>query len=377
MYRLQIIYLVLVLKFTIIDHSSFPLIRKPDLPVEWSKTLKAWTVHHYDDVVEILLTPSFSANFQVKKDELDYTMLIDQHKSFRQSIINKFQKENAWVKEVIHDEAVKFCDVFEKERGNDLVKDLVVPFCNRLALTFSGLDNENFNRENLFHHAKNIFLMTGGGSDDQKRGMRSTMVFADIFMNLIPKRKKQPQKDLITSFSYKTEYAGELISPLIQLFVGLSTSLPLLLGNIFTTLIPQKSNVDQFLLNPEKSANELLRLCGPAQYIKRICILEKEIAGHTFKVGDRIVLLLPHANRDENRYSCPHQFDLTRNALSNLSLGKGPHSCLGASLIREACVILPKVVIESMPKITIKEKGIAFGGNSAIQGVNSIKVSKT
>ena len=56
--------------------------------------------------------------------------------------------------------------------------------------------------------------------------------------------------------------------------------------------------------------------------------------GRTVPAGDRILLLLGAANRDEREYPDPDRFDIGRDVPTQLGFGQGVHYCLGASLAR-------------------------------------------
>ena len=60
--------------------------------------------------------------------------------------------------------------------------------------------------------------------------------------------------------------------------------------------------------------------------------------------GDRVVLLVGSANRDERVFPDPDRYDVLRDTSAMLSFGQGTHFCLGASLARlEGRVALEEV----------------------------------
>jgi cholest-4-en-3-one 26-monooxygenase len=50
--------------------------------------------------------------------------------------------------------------------------------------------------------------------------------------------------------------------------------------------------------------------------------------------GDRIILLYPSANRDEDVFADPFRFDITRSPNPHVAFGHGTHFCIGANLAR-------------------------------------------
>jgi cytochrome P450 len=93
------------------------------------------------------------------------------------------------------------------------------------------------------------------------------------------------------------------------------------------------------------------------------------VGDKTFKRGDRLALFLAHANMDTKQFSCPHQLNSDRNAVTHLSLGKGLHACLGAPIIREALTIIPATMLNYFPRFTIETDKVVWGGSGTIRGV--------
>jgi cytochrome P450 len=59
-----------------------------------------------------------------------------------------------------------------------------------------------------------------------------------------------------------------------------------------------------------------------------------ELGDVTIRAGDLVLLGLQVANRDENRFPQPEQFDVRRTQNPHLTFGYGPRFCLGAPLAR-------------------------------------------
>ena len=88
-----------------------------------------------------------------------------------------------------------------------------------------------------------------------------------------------------------------------------------------------------------------------ARWISPIGMSPRRIAkpdttcGVTFKVDDRVFFMFGAANRDDDHYTNPDAYDLTRSTRAALSFGAGPHFCAGAAASRAliADVALPKL----------------------------------
>jgi cytochrome P450 len=96
-----------------------------------------------------------------------------------------------------------------------------------------------------------------------------------------------------------------------------------------------------------KWVEETLRYDTSTQMLARVMLVDCELHGHTVPKGDRVLLLVGSANRDERAFPDPDRFDLDRDrdAVTIASFGAGRHFCLGAALARmEARIVLEELV---------------------------------
>lgn len=88
------------------------------------------------------------------------------------------------------------------------------------------------------------------------------------------------------------------------------------------------------------AVEELIRWVTPLNNMFRTAAVDTEVGGQAIAAGDRLVLLYPSANRDEDVFDDPFTFDTARNPNPHLGFGFGTHFCLGASLARFELVLL-------------------------------------
>lgn len=94
---------------------------------------------------------------------------------------------------------------------------------------------------------------------------------------------------------------------------------------------------------------EVLRWVTPLNNFFRTAVADDVIGGQPIASGDRIIMLYPSANRDEQVFDSPFTFDIRRNPNPHLSFGFGTHLCVGANLAR---VVLTSVFREMSRKAT-------------------------
>lgn len=79
---------------------------------------------------------------------------------------------------------------------------------------------------------------------------------------------------------------------------------------------------------------EMLRWTCPLHYFRRTATTDTEIRGQKIAAGDRVVMLYSSANFDEEVFSDPMTFDISRDPNPHMAFGHGIHLCLGANLAR-------------------------------------------
>ena len=82
------------------------------------------------------------------------------------------------------------------------------------------------------------------------------------------------------------------------------------------------------------AVEELLRWVTPLNNMFRTAPEATSIGGVAVEAGDRIALVYPSANRDEDWFEDPFEVDLGRHPNPHVAFGFGPHLCLGAHVAR-------------------------------------------
>jgi len=80
---------------------------------------------------------------------------------------------------------------------------------------------------------------------------------------------------------------------------------------------------------------EMLRYVTPVIHFRRTVTRDTELRGRTLKDGDKVVMFYSSANRDEEVFARPDDFDIRRAPNDHVAFGGGgAHFCLGANLAR-------------------------------------------
>jgi cholest-4-en-3-one 26-monooxygenase len=83
------------------------------------------------------------------------------------------------------------------------------------------------------------------------------------------------------------------------------------------------------------ATEEVLRWASPVMFFRRNVTRDVQLRDRTLHEGDKITLWYISGNRDEDVFSDPFAFDITRSPNPHIAFGGGgPHFCLGAQLAR-------------------------------------------
>lgn len=167
-------------------------------------------------------------------------------------------------------------------------------------------------------------------------------------------RGESPADDLISDLISARVDGHELSQLRFQLFVVLLAAA----GNE-TTRNAMSHGVVAFAEHPDAydrlradpsliptAVEEILRWASPVMYFRRTAVADMDLGGQRIEAGDIVSLWYTSANRDDDVFERPHDFDITRDPNPHIAFGGGgPHFCLGASLARlEIAILLEELV---------------------------------
>lgn len=100
------------------------------------------------------------------------------------------------------------------------------------------------------------------------------------------------------------------------------------------------------------AVEEIVRWAAPVGWMRRTVARECELAGHSYREGDRVLLFYASANRDEKVFAEPYRFDLTRSPNPHVGYGaRGPHYCLGTHLARLEITAVFRELLRRRPSL--------------------------
>jgi unspecific monooxygenase len=210
--------------------------------------------------------------------------------------------------------------------------------------------------------------------------MQASTDFRNFMISYIDQRRNEPGDDLITSL-IEAEEGGEklstdeLITTCILLLNAGHEATVHSLGIAVKTLLEQ--NTPREALSDEAidgAIEESLRFDPPLHMFTRYAYEEVEVAGHTFKRGDQVALLLGAANRDPDKWDDPEVFKPTRPVATNVAFGSGVHFCVGAPLARLEMKIALPILFERLPNLRL-DGAPQYGDVYHFHGLSGLRVT--
>jgi cholest-4-en-3-one 26-monooxygenase len=104
---------------------------------------------------------------------------------------------------------------------------------------------------------------------------------------------------------------------------------------------------------PRTTVDEIIRWATPVTVFQRTATVDTEVGGQQIEAGQRVGLFYASANHDDEVFTDPQRFDITRDPNPHVAFGgHGAHYCIGANLARLEVEIMFNVIADRLPGIT-------------------------
>lgn len=175
----------------------------------------------------------------------------------------------------------------------------------------------------------------------------------DMGRELVEERLHHPTDDLLSTLLH-AEIEGERLT---EVDLDNFFSILVIAGNE-TTRIALSQGILAFCERPDQwdllrtnpgllnsATEEVLRWSCPTHFMRRTVSEDVQMRDVDMKKGEKLVLWYVSGNRDEEIFTDPDSFDVSRSPNPHLSFGRGgPHMCLGAHLARlEVRIVLDEL----------------------------------
>ncbi|MEU4691651.1 cytochrome P450 [Actinoplanes sp. NPDC023714] len=105
---------------------------------------------------------------------------------------------------------------------------------------------------------------------------------------------------------------------------------------------------------PRTAVDEVVRWGSPINSFQRTATKDTVLGGQPIRAGQRVAMFYGSANYDEDVFTEPSVFDITRSPNPHLGFGgSGAHFCLGANLARLEIDLIFNAIADQMPGIAL------------------------
>ena len=332
-------------------------------PVHWDG--RVWGITRHADIRDVATSPElFSSAGGIRPDQDPVPQMIDmdapQHLWRRKLVSTGFTprrvvQQEARVLELTDAIIDRVC-----EKGScDLVRDVVAWLPIEVIGGALGFDPKDFGT--LLEWSDALMCALTGDPDVLDRAGEAFGGYVGYVTGAIAERRELPTEDLL-SILVHAEVDGQrltdddvLYESLLILIGGDETSRHVMSGGVYQ-LLRDREQWERLLADRSllpKAVEEMLRWVTPIRNMARTVTRDTTFGGKDMQAGQKLVLLYPSANRDEDVFDEPFRFDIARTPNEHLAFGVGPHFCLGNALARVEVRTMVDRLLERLPDLEL------------------------
>lgn len=196
------------------------------------------------------------------------------------------------------------------------------------------------------------------GEEEQIIIAKKLVEMQKYFFDRLEERRISPRDDMLTDLltarvdGERPLSTEELLSIISQLLVAGNETTTSAISAGIMLLIDNPSQLGKLRADESLYTNlaeEVLRIDSPVQGLFRMATEDIEISGALIPKGSIVNLRYGSANRDDQRFAAPDDFEVGRKgAGAHLAFGAGIHHCIGAQLARKEIAIGLKAIADRL-----------------------------
>jgi cytochrome P450 len=348
-------------------------------PVHWSSILRGWVVTRYDDVRQIQLSRSISADrirpyyealpseeqqriSQIVRFLSTWVAFKDppDHGRMRRMMNAVFVvQEIEALRPMIVSAVDSLLDQLDGRREFDFIGDFAGPLPAMVIMHMLGLPVADMAQVKEWSNKMQLFIGSATTSPEKYQlAEEGAISMASYFRDVIRHRERHPGNDMISKLlavrnAEQSLTEDEVIGTCMLFLFGGHETTTNLIGNGTRLLIRHEEARRTVASNPsaiQGAVEEMLRFDGPTGSLVRVVKTPHTLHDKALAAGDRVFVMVHAANHDSRRFAAPERFEITRQPNPHLTFNYGPHFCLGAPLARlEGQVAIGKVVARLPP----------------------------
>jgi cholest-4-en-3-one 26-monooxygenase len=335
-----------------------------------------WVITRYDDVVTVgrdgatyssdqkrggvVVLEETQMNDFEQGGNLMLTMDAPEHTRYRKLVNRGFTpRQMRMLEPRIRELTAKIIDEVIEKGGCDYVVDVAAEVPLQVIAEMLGVPQED--RHKLFEWSNRMI-----GSEDPEYIVSEEEVMnaqVEMFMyanELAAARRAEPRDDIISALlsaevdgDQLTEMDFNLFFLLIAVAGNETTRNSISHGiKAFCDFPDQYQLLVEDPTRAQSATDEIVRWASPVMYFRRNVTKDTVLRGQQLKEGDKVSMWYISANRDEDVFDRPFEFDILRTPNEHVGFGGGgPHHCLGMNLARMEIYVLLEEMAKRMPTI--------------------------
>ncbi|MCK9902647.1 cytochrome [Parafrankia colletiae] len=285
---------------------------------------------------------------------------------------------------VIRDLSAELLDRQIGSGGFDFVQDFAAQLPSLVISQLIGVDPAD--REDVRKMIDGTFYLDPEKGMFNETAMAATAQFHAYLTGQLEERARNPRDDMMTAL-IQAEITTEDGTRRLSLreasdFTGLLVSagtetVARLLGWAGVLLAAHPDQRAALAADPSLlpgAVEETLRHEAPSPVQGRVLTRDVELHGTTIPARSKILLLTGSAGRDDRKYDDPDRYDTRRTFDRHLSLGRGVHFCLGASLARMEGRIALEETLRRFPTWDVDHDNTVRLHTSTVRGYEKLPI---
>ncbi len=281
----------------------------------------------------------------------------------------------ALIEDVVRQFVDRRLDLLDDRGEGDIIQTLFKPLPSFVVAHYLGVPEAD--RANFDGWTEAIVAANAEGN--LAEAMDSAMELFGYANELIERRRTDPGDDLVSDL---VAVGGDVASPMwivgfvFTMVTGGNDTMTGMLGGTAELLTehPDQRRMlidDPALIGP--AVDEFLRLTSPVQNLARTTTRPVELHGEELPEGSKVLLVYASGNRDEREFgSTASVLDVTRDVDRILTLGYGPHHCLGAAAARLQARVAIEQLLSRFPDFAVDASAGRFAAGHFVRRYESL-----
>ncbi|KID94108.1 cytochrome P450, partial [Metarhizium majus ARSEF 297] len=240
----------------------------------------------------------------------------------------------------------------------DLVKEFALPVPSFIIYSILGVPFEDLQ----FLTEQNAIRTNGSAS--AREASAASKGLLEYLEKLVDLRAAAPKDDLISKLVVEQMIPGniskaDVVQNAFLLLVAGNATMVNMIALGVVTLFQHPTQLAELTADPSLAPAFVEELCryhtASAMAIKRTAITDIEIGGKLVKAGEGIIASNQSANRDEEIFTRPDEFDMHRKWPSQdaLGFGFGEHRCIAEGLAKAELTTVFSTLFQQLPHLKL------------------------